>query len=213
MARQVTQQQFLADVRTHEMTVLHDAGVYRHLRFQKPEHSWHYRFNIVTWPGALCIRGDCGTYVFSRVEDMFSFFRHPAGDGGDLYINEDYWAEKLLASDCNGRRADGVMRFDPDLFGHHVRRHYVDHVRRRMRGKPKARQDLRRALEDEVLSRTDEGEEAAMRAACNFEHDGFMLQDFWECNCQKYTTQFVWSLYAIAWGIHQYDAAKQLEAV
>ena len=36
MITRVTEQSFLKDVREHRMTVLHDSGLYRHLRFQKP---------------------------------------------------------------------------------------------------------------------------------------------------------------------------------
>ena len=210
----LTQNDFLSDVAAHAMEIVRDDGVCRHLIFKQPENSWLHHFEIVTWPGVLCIRGDVGTYVFSRLPDMFAFFRHQTKDGG-LYINKDYWAEKLIASECRGRHADGVLRFDPDEFGDAVRRMYVYHVRRNMRGMPDGRRSLRLALEDEVLSAADDGEYEAMRAASSFEHDGFMLTDFWEVNCRKYTVQFVWSLYAIAWGIRKYDehhARRETEA-
>lgn len=199
-----TQDEFLSDVVSHAMEIIRDDGVYRHLSFQRPENSWLHRFEIVTWPGALCIRGDVGTYVFSRLPDMFAFFRHSTKDGS-LYINDGYWAEKLIASECRGRHADGVMWFDPDDFRDAVRRRYAYHVRRNMRGMPDERRSLRQALEDEVLSAADDGEHEAMRAACSFEHEGFMLTDFWEVNCRAYTVQFIWSLYAIAWAIRRYD--------
>lgn len=204
MARKITQDDFLNDVRSHAMHVLHDDGVYRHLSFSQPENSWLHRFEVLTWPGALCIRGDVGTYVFSRITDMFEFFRRN-GDGDKLPINESYWSEKLIASDCNGRRGDGVMRFDPDVFCDEVKRRYVEHVRENMKGMPDERQSLRRAIEDEVLSYAEAGEHEALHAAGSFEHDGFMLTDFWEVECRQYTVQFIWSLYAIVWAIHQYD--------
>lgn len=206
--RQLSEQDFLRDVRSHVMTIERDDGVYRHLRFAQPENSWLHRFEITTWPGALCIRGDVGTYVFSRLNDMFSFFRSPTPADGRLYINDGYWAEKLIASDCSGRRGEGAMRFDPDLFCENVKRMYVDHIRANMRGMPDERRELRRALEDEVLSCADSSESEAMRAANQFEHDDFRLQDFWEVECRAYTVQFIWSLYAIAWAIRQYDAFK-----
>lgn len=209
MARELTQDDFLKDVQHHVMTIAHNDGVRRHLAFRdsRPDRSWLHWFEVVTWPGALCIRGDCGTYVFSRINDMFKFFRHDGHDGhGDgLYINDGYWAENLIASDSCGRHADGVMRFDPDEFCDAVKRRYVEHVRRNMVGMPDERKALRRALEDEVLSCADSGELDAMRAASDFEHDGFRLDDFWEVDCRKYTVQFIWSLYAISWAIQQYD--------
>lgn len=203
-----TEKEFLKDVQLHAMKIERDDGVYRHLRFAQPENSWLHRFEIVTWPGALCIRGDAGTYVFSRLTDMFAFFRHESTERDGLYINDGYWAEKLIASDCHGRNSDGVMRFDPDEFRAAVSRRYVEHVRSFMRGMPEDRRALRSALDDEVLAYADSSEDEAMRAAGSFEHDGFRLTDFWEVNCRRYTHQFIWSLYAIAWAIGQYDSVK-----
>ena len=84
------------------MTVLRDDGLYRHLRFKKPGSSF-YRFDLVTWPNNLTITGDIGTYTFSRVEDMFTFFTG--------YINTDYWAEKI----AHGGRPS-VLNYDEDVF-------------------------------------------------------------------------------------------------
>lgn len=199
-----TEEEFLRDVASHEMTIARDSGADRHLVFRKPERRWHLWFEVVTWPGALCIRGDMGTFVFSRLDDMFRFFRQPTRDGS-LYINMSYWSEKLIASECHGRHGDGVKRFDPDAFSLAVKERYVEHVRRNMRSMPEERKELRAALEDEVLGYAESGEESAMRAAADFEHDGFRLTDFWEVDCREYTTQFVWCLYAISWAIRQYD--------
>ena len=43
--------------------------------------------------GSLIASGDVGTYVFSRLADMFEFFRSPMTSDGRLYINDSYWAE------------------------------------------------------------------------------------------------------------------------
>ena len=69
-----TEARFLGDVDWHVMTVLRDDGVHRHIRLKRPD-SGSYWFDLITWPGTLCIDGDCGTYVFRRLEDMFQFFR------------------------------------------------------------------------------------------------------------------------------------------
>jgi hypothetical protein len=191
------------------MAVELNNGIYRRVVFKRRENAWLHRFELVTWPGALCIRGDVGTYVFSRLNDMFEFFRSPMKEGDErLYIDANYWAEKLIASDCNGRRGDGVMRYDSDLFCDYVKRRYVEHVRARMHGKPDERRALRSALEDDVLSMADEGEDAARRAADDFECEGFRLTDFWEVELRDYTTQFIWALYAIAWGIREFDKVQ-----
>ena len=65
---------FLRDVAEHEMIVVRDDGVHRHIRFKKPGTSCMH-FDLITWPGYLCYTGDMGTYVFSRLTDMFEFFR------------------------------------------------------------------------------------------------------------------------------------------
>src|SRR3954466_1726422 len=76
--------------RPHEVTVLHDDGLYRHLRFRSPDHS-AYWFDLITVPGCLIFRGDGDSFVFSRTEDMFGFFRS-SREGS---INPTYWSEKL----------------------------------------------------------------------------------------------------------------------
>lgn len=76
----------------HEMAVLHDDGLYRHLRFSRPE-TGVYSFDIVTWPGYLSLTGDLTSgLTFCRIEDMLEFF---AGDR----INPGYWSEKLVNYD------------------------------------------------------------------------------------------------------------------
>lgn len=87
---EVAAQRFPKDVADHELTILRDDGLYRHLRCAQPG-TGSYWFEIVTWPGALAIRGDAGDgYLFSRIDDMLEFFRRP-----DQRINPQYWAEKL----------------------------------------------------------------------------------------------------------------------
>ena len=64
---------FLKDVAHHSMVVVRDDGVHRHLIFSN-NGSFIYRFEIITWPGYLAYVGDMGSFVFTRIEDMFSFF-------------------------------------------------------------------------------------------------------------------------------------------
>lgn len=70
---------FLRDIQEHELTVIRDDGVYRHLRFQKPGTSVMY-FDLITWPGHLCFTGDMGSYLFSRVRDMCDVRFTPTSD-------------------------------------------------------------------------------------------------------------------------------------
>ena len=87
--------QFNRDIEHHQMTVLHDEGLYRHIRFQNPGNSMYW-FDLITWPGSLTIKGDMGTWTFSRLTDMFEFFTG--------HINTSYWAEKLDNGTEGGRR-------------------------------------------------------------------------------------------------------------
>lgn len=91
----------LANTKRHELQVLHDDGLYRHLRFKEPGTTIWY-FDISTWPGSLTIRGDIGKgYTFTRADDMIAWFTHNRAPGT---INAQYWAEKLEASCQTARR-------------------------------------------------------------------------------------------------------------
>ena len=61
-----TEKQFLGDVKTHELTVHLDQDTHRHIELSSPGTN-SYCFHLLTWPGNLCITGDCGTYTFNRV--------------------------------------------------------------------------------------------------------------------------------------------------
>lgn len=107
-------ERFRKDTAGHEMTVLHDDGLYRHLRFKAPERG-SYWFDIVTWPDILAIRGDIDGYMFTRVTDMFEFFRmHRTPRDGRLESYPHYWSEKV-----EGRR-DITKSYSQALFREHV---------------------------------------------------------------------------------------------
>ena len=90
---QPTLEAFLKDVETHQVEILLDQGVYRHLRCRRVEQpTWLHWFDIHTGPNFLLIRGDMGSVSFSRVEDMFEFF---ASDPALLLGREDRGARLL----------------------------------------------------------------------------------------------------------------------
>ncbi len=212
---------FLADVKDHQMTIIKEDGVHRHVRFAQPRSSC-MRFDLITWPGHLCYTGDMGTYVFTRLFDMFEFFRRAKKD---YAIDFRYWAEKVEAAD----KGDGVKKFSFEKFTREIN-DWID--RREEEYKPDddepeqielhkaAFVELREAIKDDVLS-ADENDVRAFDAANDFEHSGdawqaafgpkskFAFYDFWEVDLTEYTHRFVWCCYALAWGIKQYDAAKE----
>jgi hypothetical protein len=197
MNKQVSsEEKFLKDVATHAMTIVRDDGVHRHLRFARPGTGCMH-FDIVTYPNYLVYSGDMGCYVFSRLHDMFEFFRvRPRSEEpGRLHINLGYWAEKLEATD----RPDGHHEYSADIFRQRVTEVLDD---------TEADQELRDEVEEYVLAYADDGEVRARDALDQFEHNGRRLfTDTWEWEFTEYTFRFVWCCYALAWSIQQYDAA------
>lgn len=106
-------ERFRRETANHEMTVLHDDGLYRQLRIRDPKYG-SYWFDLITVPGALIFQGDGETFAFRRIEDMFKFFRSGIWKDGSLHTNPHYWGEKLT-SDRNS-----VMQYDEELFAHQV---------------------------------------------------------------------------------------------
>lgn len=210
---------FQKDVVDHRMTVIRDDGIYRHLQFKRPGQG-AYWFDLITWPGALCIDGDMGTYVFRRLEDMFEFFRtdreYLERKGIPLAINPGYWSEKLTAT-CR----DGHEKFEPKVFRAKVKEVFDEWVEseRPDDDKPQAlreefktvQAELWERLENDVLCCASDGDVRAYDAAreFRFDEDGweFEMSDCWEWNCNQYTFHFVWCCYAIAWAIRHYDAS------
>ncbi|MBM0277230.1 hypothetical protein [Micromonospora tarensis] len=184
-------ERFQRDTADHVMTVLHDDGLYHHLRFAKPGSSMYW-FEIVTWPGALAIRGDVdGNLVFSRLPDMFQFFRSDHG------INPGYWAEKTADY------GKGLKKYSEDVFVQHVTDVLVDF----------ADDDpaLAQTVKAEILAAVrngDAGHEEEARELLRFWEDKGVFSDTWEWDLTDWTWSYLWCCHAIVAGIGQYDAAK-----
>lgn len=212
----MSEEEFLADVARHEMSVLHSDGLYRHLRFKEPG-SGCYWFDLVTIPGKLIYTGDMGTFVFSRMADMFQFFRtdreYAHSKGLKLGINTGYWAEKLIAVDGNRHKA-GATEFDEDAF----RRVINEYRLRWMRNghqygtlDKSDRRELWEAVEYDVLDRIEDYGEDVQRLAYDFSHEKHQFEDLFEHDFKRYTRTFLWCCYAIAWGVQQFDGSTQRE--
>lgn len=191
----VTNESFLRTVAKHEMHVDLDSGCFRHLRFERPG-TYCEAFRITTWPGHLAFSGDMGTFVFTRLKDMFDFFRARESTAEALYVNFDYWAQKCCASD----KTDGLMEFSPKAFKAAVVREM-----REARPRRETRNEIRL-----VLEAAEDGESAAMYALYSFyTNDDFSLDDINIRSFQDYTGRFLFCCYAIAWAILKYDEFKQ----
>lgn len=190
MSWNCTQEDFLKDVATHEMKILRDDGVHRHIQFRKPG-TYCMGFDLITWPGYLCYTGDMGTYVFTRLEDMFQFFRRR---DESYAIDKRYWAEKCVAAD-----RDGIKEYSADKF----RAVVADRLEQ-----AEASEELRKAVAEEVLPFC-EFEHEARDAANSFESDAHLFQDFWESDLTVFTGRFTWCCYALGWAIKVYDQSKE----
>jgi hypothetical protein len=176
---------FKRDVANHQMTVLHDDGLYRHIRFREASSSFYW-FDLVTWPHNLTINGDMGCWTLSRLEDMFEFF---AGNR----INPGYWDEKV-------RGEARPEKYSEALFRESVTSHIADHA--------DEYPSLAAAVAEEIFAEDLSHEEYARELLDSFKHDGFEFTDTWEWNFNEHTHRFLWCCYAIQWGIGQYSAAR-----
>jgi hypothetical protein len=193
--------QFLKDIERHEMHVYRDDGLYRHVRFKRPGTSCMH-FDLVTWPGYLAYSGDMGCFVFSRLDDMFQFFRR----NNDSYrIDFRYWAEKVQGQD----KGDGLREFDPAAFKRAIteqRRHlFLQHG---LQMTPGQRADFWGDL-GRLKDAADEGEARSVTAVQDWyfplggKHIHIDTSDF--PSCRQYTHRFIWCCYALAWAIRKYD--------
>ena len=200
------------------MTIEHDDGVHRCLYFGRPG-TMNYHFRLTTWPGHICISGDIGTHVFSRLRDMFEF--HASADDWasmPMKINASYWAEKLQSED--GRRS--------------VQDEYIDVPRvkqlaveafREISGydfeagcRAKAFRELRMEILDHL--HPDDSVEHVVGMLDGFAvpsyytdtHRTLRLTDGtaweWGISRKEYNFSFLLCCYAIVWGIKRYAQHK-----
>lgn len=187
----ITAERFEKDTAEHELTVLREDGLYRHLRLRKPDRG-EYWFDLVTWPHNLVVKGDMGSFHFCRVgsdtEDMFRLFRD---SGAGKRINPDYWAGKL----CVGR--SDAEEYSQAKF----RQVIAEQV--------EGDRVLSALVKTEILDSDDAAyEEGARNLLEFFHHEGFRFTDTWEFNFRDWTHHFLWCCHAVVFGIRQYDAAK-----
>lgn len=192
---------FARDTATHQMTVLMDVnGLYRHLKFMSPDGSDLYRFDLITWPNHLVIRGDGPNFMFSvfPTADMFRLFRESSSVG----INPGYWQEKVLAGQVK------------DWSEQKFRAWVVEEAAAAEARYPGAVE----AVGKQILHSDEHSTEyrgTAEYAVASFDHGDYRLRfpDPWEESFEDYSWEFLWACHAIVWGIAQYDAARKPAAV
>lgn len=188
---------FARETAAHEMTVLHEVGLYRHLVCADPEGGF-YRFDLITWPHNLLLRGDGFSFGFSiyPTADIFEMFRG-SGHGG---INPGYWQEKVTAG-----RGD-VKSWSEELF------------RAWLTAEAAANESrfpgLVEAVGEQILHSDEHSLEyrgTAEYAVASFSHSSFRLRfpDEWVLSFDDYSWEFLFACHAVLWGIGRYDAARQ----
>jgi hypothetical protein len=197
---------YRSDTKNHELTILHDDGLYRHLRVARAGSSMYY-FDLLTWPGRLSIVGDVQPgWVFSRVEDMFEFFRSP-----NEQINPTYWSEKVITG-----RAE-MESFSEEKFRAYVTE-VVDQCEESWPG-------LREAVKEQIFD-DDAGsymfDQEAFDALGAFhfsitenERTRWFQFDLADARFRDWDWSFLWCCHAIVDGIARYDhiKAEQFAAV
>jgi hypothetical protein len=188
---------FADNTSDHEMTIVRDDGLYRHLRFKAPRTSIYY-FDLVTWPGYLAVVGDAGDWVFARASDMFEFFV-PEGREGKTEINPRYWSEKLVAP-----KSDAAETYSYEAFCQHVQEWFKEIADDLT---PAEQADLGDAVNDRLLSPyldAVHSEHEAHVLLRDFDHHGIRIGDSWEWSLRDYTFSFLWCCHAVVWGISKY---------
>jgi hypothetical protein len=226
---------FARDTAAHEMVVLRDDGLYRHLVFREPTHGFYW-FELITTPGQLVFSGDGNSYVFRRNPDMLQFFRSGIWRDGTHHINPGYWSEKLTS----GREA--ATAYSEKLFAAEVAETlaaveddypgitaaWAEHVESEFN--IEYEEEARRALsefrfgeshraecrecdwqfEDESYTVTaakarDHRREAGDKHSAPVRDLTFEFSDMDEVQLQDFEWWFLWACRAIVWGIGRYD--------
>lgn len=193
---------FRKTTRNHKLIIHKDDGVFRHITLKNSE-SYNRHYHLTTWPGYLAVSGDMGEWVFTRLQDMFDFFR--AGPYEQMgKISFRYWAEKCRAADKNTL----IWAYDEDLYVQAIRSDMASYLSGFSLSEAKT--IVSEAIYDDLFvpPETQDGAlEKAMYWDCPV-NGGFPFQDFWDHRLQSLTPGFKWICYAIQWGIRQYDLEK-----
>jgi len=192
MKNQEQAKKYLSD-RDYKMEVIKDNGVHRHLSF-KHNDKHDGSFQITTWPGHLCMSGDMGCFVFSRIQDMTGFF---SGGG----ISPSYWSEKCLAgASHNG----GLKNFDFDTFSKGI----TEILSQRLDAKDYEEATVEKAKEAlESLEWIEPDEYGAVAYLRELDSDLVELCDL--PNFDVWNFHYLFACYAINFACNTYLAAKQ----
>lgn len=194
---------FKRDTANHTMKVHLNNDLYRHIEFSKGGSSI-YRFDLITWPGCLTIHGDCGTFTFERLSDMFNFFRMKEHHKGELFINPHYWQEKLQAGSCSSGAKAISEQFSLQKFKKEVGDWFNSRYPKGDKTTKTERQEVLQDIKTQILDAAED-EYSAVQAIRDFDSELIFFSDFWEVDYTEYKSNYLWCLYAIVWGISEFD--------
>ena len=202
---------FVRDVTAHQLHVIREDGLYRHLRFRRPNTNAYY-FDIVTWPGYLAVTGDMGTWTFSRITDMFEFFTDAHfGLRESFLINPGYWAEKFKAGAGRGRHESPCFEFDGQAFDKCLQEWLASYL--------EDCEDEDHATEAKEAIReltgngfTDERDAYHALNDAYFPSDvsSYEISDGMS-STMTYSFRYLWICYGIVWGIERYHSEKLVD--
>lgn len=196
---QASWEAFARNTSDHELTVLRDDGLYRHLRLAEPG-TRMWSIDILTWPGHLATTGDIGSgFMFSRTTDMIDFF---AGrndfrtDFGAPSIDFRYWAEKLC-----GRTMWDVYE--------HSSRDFMQQIRGAIYEFVADGGDLTKTDRASLIANAQSSSETAEEAHHFLsDHEDIFGTDTWEWEFTEIDFQFGLACYAIDKVVTDYRAGK-----
>ena len=201
----------------NKLFILHDDGVYRHLRLAKAIDSLMEGFDLITFPGALVFTGDYGDYTWKRIEDMAYFFSGENTDFKTRTPDFSYWAEKLVAEGMYASRK--TRQFDDEGVRKEILARYVEYCDEHPEMSDAKKIAIWERLDNEVLQPSD----YSSSEACEFEMRN-RLYDYsendrrgapailhntydWGMHCL--TDNYIWACYCVAWGLEQYHKQKK----
>lgn len=182
----------------HQMTVLLDNGVNRHLRFSdddgKKTNHW---FDIVTFGEGLLFTSGFGCYSFSKrfVEDMLGFFRNHNSDS--RYVAEKITSKGESEEVFSNRLAKEYLL---DAFSNYLDEKEID-------------EDEAKWLLDEFGDEFDDQEflsaDAVRSAYSEFDFGGYLIKfDFDDFYPYEFSQKYIDCVDAIKFGIKKYDELK-----
>jgi hypothetical protein len=198
---------FLGNTLKHEMTIIREDGVHRHIRFAEPGTGF-WAYEIITWPGYLTIVGDFADgFVFKRTTDMLDFFGQNVIPG---HINADYWAEKLTRG---GR--DQAKEYSEETFRALVTK-YADELANEADFGRTDRKAFFLAIRDEVFADVY-GNDLAHSAVHNFTFidsagEKHQFYDTYEWEFTGYSRDYLLGCHAILHAAQTFRAHKLAEA-